>query len=104
MRTVSPSIMQEHPITVSHLRACAETLCSEGVMENEHLDWDAEGCWSHILGLTYDDIRCVIDNFAKVHHNETMQALFPGGAEREGDKWTDVWMRATERASERCKC
>jgi len=104
MRTIVPDLIQEHPLAVSHLHTCAEKLCSEGITGNEHLDWDAEGCWSHILDLTYDDICCVINNFAKVHHNETMQALFPGGAEQERDKWTDTWMRAIERASERCKC
>jgi type I restriction-modification system DNA methylase subunit len=104
MHTVRPAIMQKHPIAISRLRECAAILCSEGIAGNEHLDWEAEGLWSHILGLTYDDISCVISNFAKVHHNETMQALFPGGIEQEKNKWIDTWIGATEQASKRCKC
>lgn len=104
MRTVKPSTIQKHPRALSRLRVCTKTLCSEGVTRNEHLDWDIEGCWSHILGLKPDDIRCVINNFSKVHHNETMQALFPGGVQKEGDKWAHVWIRATERMRDQCKC
>jgi hypothetical protein len=101
MRTVVPRAMREHPAVMSHLHDSVAMLCANsGVAGSEHVDWDIEGCWSYVLGLTAHDVRCVIHNFSRVHHNETMEALFPGGVEQDRDGWTDVWIQAIERAQE----
>jgi len=101
MRTVPPPVLKAHPVVVSHLRDCVAVLCSNRpVMGAEQVDWDIEGCWSYLLGLTARDVRCVVQNFGNIHHNETMEALFPGGVSQGAERWIRVWIEAIKRAQE----
>ncbi len=101
MRTVPPRVIAEHPVVVSHIRDCVSAICATqeraAIQQN---DWAIEGCWSYLLGITAPDVRCIIHNFSKVHHNETMESLFPGGLEGNRDRWIAAWSEAIELAGQ----
>ena len=60
----------------------------------KHLkDWRIEGIVTRLYGLGESDVQRIVEEFAKVHENQTLLGLFPGGVRGKENEISERWTR-----------